>query len=570
MDADIVFDTTSGFSETEQREILENIEAITRKDLIAPAPDKRKLEAKKRGGNFPLLVNLGGVLLLAGGVLFLAFFYRQDESELRGGSAALGMTDRKLIREIRRANEARIHEKEREISDILAKLSGVDGDLQALQSSIETKLGEREAELRRQMNQQLDKELDRLINQDLSEAAIAEQMKVFDEQQIVRINTELAAYRKELDAERQAAALGLQKAQEEYRHSLTVLQSERAGILEASRMSEANLKAQLEAKNGEITQQYEQNRADLTAAREELQRLTDEQERAFLVERQMSGFYTVVQDHIRGGTPEKAVETLGLMREFLETPAFQTIRAIQSQKEGHLAAINTLSVAVEGLLLAGPISPAVVPPPASLTEEEIAALVEENAALTQTVADQTKEITAYRSQGTDLTRSIREFEGTISTLRTQSAAQAQTISAQERDLTTLRAQNTAQAQTISAQERDLATLRAQNTAQAQTVSAQERDLATLRAQNTAQAQTVSAQERDLAALRAQNTAQAQTVSTQERDLATLRTQNTAQTRTITEQTQQINTLRSTNTSLFQAMENLQQALDTARQLQENQ
>jgi chromosome segregation ATPase len=519
MDADIVFDTSSGFSESEQREILENIEAATRKDAIAPASEEPRLTAKKRGGNFPLLVNLGGALLLIGGVLVLSFFYRQDESELRGGGAALGMTDRKLIQEIRRANEARIHEKEREIAGILAKLSGVDGDLQSLQSSIEIKLEERETELRRQMNRELDEELDRLINQELSEAAIAEQMRVFDERQIARINAELSAYRKELEAERQAAELNLQKAQEEYRHSLAVLQSERAGILEAARMSEASLRTQLEERTGEITRQYEQNRADLNAAREELGRLTDEQERAVLVDRQMSGFYTMVRDHIRQGVPERAAETLALMREFLETPGFEAIRAVQSQKEGHLAAINTLSAAVEGLQARGPVSPAAGPSGAQA--EEIAALREENAALTQTASDQAKEIAVYRSQGTDLARSLREFEESISTLRTQSAAQAQTISAQERDLTALRAQT-------------------------------------------------AAQEREIGALRSESTAQAQTISAQERDLAALRTQNTAQTRTITEQAQQITTLRSTNTSLFQAMENLQQALDSARQLQESQ
>jgi chromosome segregation ATPase len=515
MDADIVFDTSSGFSESEQREILENIEALTRKEKIAPVSEEQKLTPQKRGGKFPLLVNLGGALLLIGGVLVLSFFYRQDESELRGGAVPLGVTDRKLIQEIRRANEARIHEKEQEITGILAKLSGVDGDLQALQSSLETKMEEREAELRRQMNQEIDQELDRLMNQDLSEAAIAEQMRIFDEQQIARINAELASYRKELDAERQAAELKLQKAQEEYRNSLAVLQSERAGILEASRISEANLRAQLEEKSGEI-RQYEQSRADLNVAREELQRLTDEQERAFLVERQMSGFYTLVRDHISEGSLEKAGETLGLMREFLETPAFQTIRAIQSQKESHLAAINTLSAAVEGFRTQGG---AAAPALGSAgSDGELAALREENAALKAAVADQTREIDAYRSQGTDLTQSIREFEAAISSLRSQSAAQ-------------------------------------------------ERDLSALQSEISAQAQRISAQERDLGALRSQSAAQAQTISTQERDLTTLRNQNAAQAQTIADQTQQITTLRSTNTSLFQAMENLQQALDSARELQ---
>lgn len=512
--ADIVFESALGFSEAEQQEILAGIEAITRKDPIAPLPDKENLGAKKRGGKFPLLVNLGGVVLLAGGILPLSFLYRQDASELRGGT--LNITDRKLIQEIRRENEARIHEKEREISDILDKLSGVDGDMQSLQSSLESRMTQRETELRERMSRELDEERERLIKQNLSEAAIAEQMRLFDEQQIARIKVELAAYREQLDTERQAAELNLQKLQEDYRNSLAGLQAERAGILEASRVSEANFKAQLEEKTGEITG-YEQNQDALNAAREELRHLADEQDRAALVERQIGGFYTLAQSHLREGSPEKALETLTLMREFLETPSFQTVRAIQSQKEGHLAAINTLSVAVEGLLRGAiPLAP-----PDPRQEEELLALREENTTLTQTIADQTREIAAYRSQGTDLTRTVREFEGTISSLRTQNATQ-------ERDISALRNENTAQAQQIGAQERDISTLRTQNTAQAQRISAQERDI------------------------------------------STLRSQNTAQTQTIADQTQQINTLRSTNNSLFQAMENLQKALDTARELQQTQ
>jgi septal ring factor EnvC (AmiA/AmiB activator) len=531
MDTDIVFDTASGFSETEQREILENIEALTRKDLITPAPEDRNLGAKKRGGKFPLLVNLAGAVLLIGGVLALFFFYRRDDSELRVGNAALGLTERKLIQEIRRENEAHLRDKEQEISDILSKLSGIDGDLQDLQVSLEKQMGEQEAELRQRMNREMEEERERLLNQNLSEAAVAEQMRISDEQRIARLNTELDAYRERLDAERQNTEHNLQNLQEEYRNSLSALQSERAGLLEASRIREANLKAQLEAKTGELTQRYEQNQEDLNLVREELRRLTDEQERSVLVERQMSGFYTLVQTHIHEGAPEKARETLNLMREFLETPAFQTVRAIQSQKEGYLAAINTLSIALEGLL-SGAIPPAAPDPREG---EELAALRQENTTQAQTIADQTREIEAYRSAGTDLTKTMREFEGTISSLRSQNAAH----------------------------ERDLGVLKNENSAQAQRISIQEQDLGALRTQNTSYAQTISAQERDLGALKNENTAQAQRIDTQERDLNALRTQTAAQ-------TQQITTLRTTNTSLFQAMESLQKALDTAKELQETQ
>ncbi|MDR3166788.1 MAG: hypothetical protein LBT93_02500 [Treponema sp.] len=70
----IVFDTTSGISEEEQREILAGIEGIAGENRIVSPSRPLKEEAKKRGFLFPLLVNIFALLLLGGGFLPSLFF----------------------------------------------------------------------------------------------------------------------------------------------------------------------------------------------------------------------------------------------------------------------------------------------------------------------------------------------------------------------------------------------------------------------------------------------------------------------------------------------------------------
>ncbi|MDR3161586.1 MAG: hypothetical protein LBU28_08245 [Spirochaetaceae bacterium] len=498
----IVFDTSSGFSEEEQRSILAGIEAITAK--TAPQEEVREVRARKRGGGFPLAVNCAALILLAGGVLGLSYLFRMDESVIRQGSSRLGLTERRLIQEIRQENEKRISEKEREITDMMTKLSGLDLELQDLQALMEERINLREEELRRQLEEELEGERNRLLAQNLSDAAIAEQMRIFDEQRIARMNGELASYREELEAERKTAETNLQGLQLEYRNSLAALQSERAQILEASRSREAELRAQLEERAGELNVRYEQNQ-------EELRRLSDEQEQAVLFDRQMAGFYTAVRNAIEEGAPDKAAATLAQMGDFLETPSLRGNRAVQARKEPYEASIAALRAVIEAMGIP-------VARPEGEVDPEIAALQEQIAALEETVADQTRQIAAFQSQDSARARSIGQYERTIAELRAEN-------SSRERELTTLRTQNSSQEQTI-------ATLRNQTASQEQTIT-------TLRSQNSSQEQTI----------------------------ATLRAQTASQGQTIADQTQQINTLRTTNTSLFQAMENLQKALDTARELQ---
>ncbi|GHU90025.1 hypothetical protein FACS189476_09680 [Spirochaetia bacterium] len=406
-DTGIVFDTTSGIPESEQRDILAGIENLTAENRLSLSEDQKKsllrgrIQAKKRGIAFPLIVNIAALLLLAGAVFLLYFFHDKDEVQIREGRAVYNSTERALIQEIRRETARELEEKENEIALIVSKLTGVDAELQELYSN----------------------------NQDLTE-------------------------------EQRAVELNLQQLQEEYRHSLGALQNERSQILEASRAREAQLRAQLEERTRELALVSEQSSAALSAARSELDRLSSDTERAAAIEAQIGAYYAAAAVQIRGGNYSAAAGLLGIMREFLNTPAFHSIRSIQAWKDLYLTSINTLegmiteaekNAAAINALEAGS---AVLMDKGDLAELEqtVADLQTQNSGLEENIAGLNRTLSANTTQVSTLTRQVGESQTRISTLQNQVTTQQRTLTERESTITNLQSQNDNLTRTVTARD----------------------------------------------------------------------------------------------------------------------
>ncbi|MDR2535779.1 MAG: hypothetical protein LBD29_07080 [Treponema sp.] len=291
-DAEIVFDTGSGISEDEQRDILAQINGIAEKQRrslseVVAAEGKQRFKAKKSGGLFPLLVNMAALALLAGGFFLLSSFQSRTDTVAREGTKLYSSDERALIEEIRRETSTSIEEKENEISLISSKLSEVDAALQELHSD----------------------------NQ-------------------------------ELKAEQQATEQQLLALQEEYRSALAMLQDERSRILEEARMKEAELQAQLDARTRELSIVTEQSSAAISYAQGELARISTEQEKAAGVESQLGAFFANLAGQIRENRLAEAQDTLKAIKEFLFTPAFQSLRSIQARRDLYARNLDSLELMV--------------------------------------------------------------------------------------------------------------------------------------------------------------------------------------------------------------------------------
>ncbi|MCL2381080.1 MAG: hypothetical protein FWC64_05740 [Treponema sp.] len=256
-----------------------------------------------------------------------------------------------------------------------------------------------------------------------------------------------------LTESQQARAAALLQMQEDYRHTLSGLHEERARILEDSRLREAVFRAQAEDRARE-----------LTAAMEELQQLSAEHERVARAESQMSVYFASANSFINEGRLDEASAVLGTMREFLAAPSLQGIRAMETRRQTHLAAIGALEMAVAEAL--------------RLTDDALVhALTEMQtryAALEQQLEAQEQVIAAAGASGTEQTRIIAEHASAISELQVANASRDQVISQRESEIQTLRTENTglqAQVQTTAARaqqsEAELENQRTQYTALSQ-------------------------------------------------------------------------------------------------------
>jgi hypothetical protein len=349
-ETEFVFDTSTGISAEDQKEIVERINTIVQESRIAVTPETMTLKAARRGVAFPLLVNLGAVILLVGTFFALSLFHDQNDAEIRTSLSALNSVESRLIDEIRRNAAAQARLKEQEMVYINTRLADVDGELDRLSSEMEEKIRAKEAELRGRMNLEIEAERRRLIALNLPEATITQRMQVFETEKLAALNQELAAYRRQLNDERTAAEGNLHRLQEEYRVTLAELQSQRTQILESARRQEAELRSRGEERAREFNDSFEQNRREVSSSAAELSHLTDEEERSVVVEWQISGYYNMANIQIREDKLEEALATLRTMREFLDTPSIQNLRIILARKEMNVSIIDALSAMIDKAL----------------------------------------------------------------------------------------------------------------------------------------------------------------------------------------------------------------------------
>jgi hypothetical protein len=192
----------------------------------------------------------------------------------------------------------------------------------------------------------------------------------------------------------------------------------------------------------------EEIRGEFDEARDEINKLNSNLERATLFEWQMSGFYTTINDNFMQGKLREAHDTLGAMREFVDTPLFRQIPQIEERREINLAMIETMTRLIDESIRTS-----------RVTEElNAASLVAENAVSEKEAA----ETRAAALEG-ELENAQRTSGNTIDGLRNQNTQKDETIAARDRAITELRTQTNTLQETVAANEQRINTLQTQNT-----------------------------------------------------------------------------------------------------------
>ncbi|MDR2447223.1 MAG: hypothetical protein LBD58_08050 [Treponema sp.] len=473
----IVFDTVSGISLEEQEEILAGLNTLERPlerlegDKAATSYEK---QAKKKGVLLPALTNGIAAALLALGLAALFLTHERDEMRFMQGAAMPGVTERKLIAEIRREFTGQLNAKDAEIAEILTEIAGVDAEMQNI-------------------------------------------LLQFNNKRI-------------LESEKEKALADLQRQKDEYQSRLAALQRERGQLLEDARIREAALRSQLSA-NKELFGQVQSVQTELASAQDALRSFTNEQEKNALIDFQIDGYFAVVNEQIGAALFGQAVATLSAVRDFLETPSFQNIKAFRERKPARIALINTLSDLTRNSMM---LNDGASKPPAEAPFNG-----------TPQASELSEQIEKYEEAIAELTARNSELE-TIATERERSGRES-----------------------ASANSTALNELRSQNQMLQETVASRENTLAELRNQNAVLRQNSATQGNAATELRSQVSSLQQSFAAQENTIAELRTQVSSLQQSVTEKDASIRSLQAQNGEMQQRVEQLQAQNDAIRQLLNN-
>ncbi len=338
---EIVFDSESGISREDQKEILQEIDGIATKSRISVTPEVFAVRAMKRGVLFPITVNVAAILALAIGAACLYFLYQRGETQIKREQPVAITAEGKLLEEVKRESEARLAQKNQEINSIQDRLAQIDRERQDLQANMDAKVGQREKELRASMAAELDAERQKLKGQGLSDQDIEKRLSELESRKNAESNRRLETYRAEAETERRKSEENLKALRVEFAANLEKANADRQQVLTDSQKREEELRRQL----AEATHSLE---ARDSQAEKALSTLSAQKENEDLVSGQLIGLYETVKADIAMREYARAIQDLQAVRSFVNRQEVMVLPAMSRRREFDLFVVDSLTALSQG------------------------------------------------------------------------------------------------------------------------------------------------------------------------------------------------------------------------------
>ncbi len=337
---EFAFDPDSGITREEQKEIRAEIEKVATGSRIAVSPEMFAVKAAKRGVLFPVMVIVGAVVVLAAGLALFYFLFQRGETQASREDTGTITAEGKLIEEVKKESDAKLQEKNNQISQIQTQLSQIDKQRQDLQANMDAKVQEKESQLKASLQAELDAEKARLQKQGLSDADIQKKLNDLSAQQNAAFNTQLDAFKAQADEDRKKSEATLQNLQAQFNSDLAKANADRQQVLADSRQREADLQTQLAQKTKELQSSEAQTQAQLTA-------LTSQKQQEDLVTQQITGLYGVAQADIAAKNYPKALVSLQAISTYVNSSDVATLPGIAKRRTVDLFIVDSLTTLVQ-------------------------------------------------------------------------------------------------------------------------------------------------------------------------------------------------------------------------------
>jgi hypothetical protein len=322
-------------SPEDRRTILRQINEVINRNRIKVDSDTFVITARRSGIGLPILINGSIAAVVIGAILTFSLLFNKQEDVLAAGTGTILSTESRLIETLREESQARLQEKDREIRAFQEQLQATLAEQRRLQEETDRTLREREEQLEERLQRAVADERQRLLDQGLSEAAIAERLRIFEAEKRAELEAEFEAFRRQTEEAAAARETTLAGLVTDYERSLQAAQVERSELERRLEQREAEQQRQFEAR----TEALESDRARVA---EQLSRLQEQQRQEQLVRDQILGAYEGVNVSIASGDYTLALEQLESIRAYLDQEPARSLAGIQRRRSVELFIINSL------------------------------------------------------------------------------------------------------------------------------------------------------------------------------------------------------------------------------------
>lgn len=336
-------DGSQGISPEELEAINKKINEAASANRIDVNPDTFQLSSAKQGIGLPLAVNFLSLLVLAAGLAIMFYFFQQNESDIEQEIQTLNSTEGRLLQVLKEEAQANLAAKEAEIAEIQNRLQQVEDERNNLATTFEERLSAREQLLREDLESELEAERERLRAQGLNEVEIEERIAQIREQKEAELQQALAGFRTELETEREQAEAALAQIENEYSSELASADRAREELEAEARAREEALQTQLDAAREEQQQELDEASRAVSEARNALEELNARREEETALSSQLNGFYSRIRNQIANENYSQAQNTITLLRDFLNSPAFLEAETLSQRRETELFLADSLS-----------------------------------------------------------------------------------------------------------------------------------------------------------------------------------------------------------------------------------
>ncbi|MFP4618986.1 MAG: hypothetical protein ACLFMZ_09120, partial [Spirochaetaceae bacterium] len=325
----------ANLTEEERQEIFSEIDKAALGRRVETHRDIFNFTPEKRGGVFPLVVNILALILVAGGIFYADRFFSRQEEQLNVASEEYLSTEGKIIEEFKKESERRLQEKEGEIEDIQKNLEQIEKEREALALNMEERIDQREKQLRSAMEEELEAERRRLEARGVNEEERQNRLEEFERERREEFEESLAEYRSAMQRDLQEKEQELAEARETAEQILAEARREREELIEETEQREQELLSEFEAERERLSEESEMIQS-------ELERLSELRQNEQLILDQIQSMYLNVKTALEKGDAQAALDHIDGVREIINSPSVRGLSNFSKRREVDNFLLNTL------------------------------------------------------------------------------------------------------------------------------------------------------------------------------------------------------------------------------------